>query len=142
MKLSKYFTLEEMVYSKKALELGLDNTPSEAIIEKLKFTCSEMDKIRERLGYPITVSSGYRSLKVNKAVGSKAKNSQHLEGEAMDFVCPKFGTPRQIVQEIIKSGIVFDQLIQEPTWVHISFKKTGNRKQVLIIDKNGARPFK
>jgi hypothetical protein len=144
MKLSKWFTLAEMIESQTAKKLGIDNTPSPAIIEQLKYTCSQLDLVRDYLKCPIIVSSGYRCLKLNRAIGSK-DTSQHPKGQAADMSSPLFGTPRQVVEAIIESGISFDQLILEnlhTVWVHISFKKSGNRKRVLIIDKNGARPFK
>lgn len=144
MRLSKWFTLAEMMESQTAKKLGIDNTPSPAIIEQLKYTCSQLDLVRDYLKCPIVVSSGYRCLKLNRAIGSK-DTSQHPKGQAADMSSPLFGTPLQVVEAIIKSGISFDQLILEnlhTEWVHISFKKSGNRKQVLIIDKNGARPFK
>lgn len=144
MKLSKWFTLAEMIESHTAKKLGIDNTPSPVIIEQLKYTCSQLDLVRDYLKHPIVVSSGYRCLKLNRAIGSK-DTSQHLKGEATDMTSPLFGKPRKIVEAIMKSGISFDQLIYEnlhTEWVHISFKRSGNRKQVLIIDKNGARPFK
>lgn len=140
--LSKYFTLAELTVSNKAKELKLNNIPSGKQLENLKYTAARMDAVRELLGHPIIVSSGYRSPAVNKAVGSKAKHSQHMEGQAVDFTCPGFGTPKQIVEAIIKSKIEYDQVIQEfGTWVHISFKDGINRKQALVIDSNGTRFF-
>lgn len=133
MQLSKNFTLDEFTVSQTASRNGISNKPTEEVLERLVNTAESMEKVRKLLGYPINISSGYRSPELNKAVKGAA-TSQHLTGEACDFTCPKFGTPRQIVDKIQKSAIDFDQLILEwDSWVHISFKRGGNRKQVLAI---------
>ena len=141
MMLSPNFALSEFTESQTAARLGLDNDPPAELYETLKATARCMEDIRDLLGgKPVLVSSAYRSPEVNKAVGGSA-NSQHTKGEAVDFTCPKFGTPREIVAKIKDSPLLFDQLILEyDRWVHISFS-SRNRRQVLIIDRNGTRPF-
>ena len=141
MMLSPNFALSEFTESQTAARLGLDNDPPAELYETLKATARCMEDIRDLLGGKVVlVSSAYRSPEVNKAVGGSA-NSQHTKGEAVDFTCPKFGTPREIVTKIKDSPLLFDQLILEyDRWVHISFS-TRNRRQVLIIDRNGTRPF-
>lgn len=47
--------------------------------------------------------------------------SDHRKGDAIDFSCPQFGSPFSVAQAIQASDIKYDQLIQEGTWVHISF---------------------
>lgn len=141
--LSPNFTLEELTVSQSAARLGLSNIPDPKALQNLTFTASRLEDVKKVLqGKPILVSSGYRSPAVNKAVGSKAKHSQHMDGEAVDFTAPRFGTPKEIVKAILASKIDFDQIIHEfDSWVHISFKKAGNRKQALVIDKSGTRLF-
>ena len=141
MMLSPNFALSEFTESQTAARLGLDNDPPAELYETLKATARCMEDIRDLLGGKVVlVSSAYRSPEVNKAVGGSA-NSQHTKGEAVDFTCPKFGTPRDIVTKIKDSPLLFDQLILEyDRWVHISFS-TRNRRQVLIVDRNGTRPF-
>ena len=141
MNLSLYFTLDEMTTSQTATRANIDNIPTGSELESLKFTAQQMDKVRQHLGKPVFISSGYRSPKVNKLVGG-VPSSQHTKGEAVDFTCPNFGTPREIVKSLKSSGIDFDQLILEfDRWVHISFTRNSNRKQVLVIDHNGTRNF-
>ncbi len=142
--LSEHFTLEELTFSQTAARKGLDNTPSKEIVLNLTYTANKLELVRELLGNkPLIISSGYRSPEVNKAVGSTAKRSQHLTGEAVDFTCPQFGTPRQIVKAIQASDIDYDQVILEfDRWVHISFTRSGsNRNQALVIDSSGTRLF-
>lgn len=136
--LSEHFSLKELTVTSK----NIDNTPTAEILESLKYTAKQMELVRALLAKPIKVTSAYRSPAVNKAVGG-ATSSQHLLGQAVDFTCTSFGTPRDIVLAILASGTVFDQLICEyNSWVHISFKETNNRKQALVIDARGAKEFK
>ena len=133
MQLSKNFSLDEFTFSQTASRVGIDNTPTEEVLENLKHTAENMEKVRKILGYPILISSGYRSPALNRTIGG-AKNSQHMQGEAVDFTCPKFGTPREIVNKLKDYDLPFSQLILEyERWVHISFTKGSNRKQVLVI---------
>ena len=66
-------------------------------------------------------------------------------GEAADFICPRFGTPAEIVAAVRDSGIPFDQLILEYArngggWVHMSFTDRP-RRMALEIDAQGTRPL-
>ena len=137
MKLSKYFDSRELIFSKIAEENGIDNMPDAKTLETLKYTASQLDKVRELLGKPVNVSSGYRCLQVNRRLGSK-DTSQHLKGEAIDFKCELFGNPKKVFDKIRESNIHFDQLILEfNQWVHISFVKNGGRRECLIYDRFG-----
>lgn len=140
MNLSPHFTLEEMTVSQAAARKGLDNTPSPDVLARMRNTAQGMEGVRVVLGgAPIIISSGYRSPAVNAAVGG-AKNSQHMTGEAVDFTAPRFGSVGEVFEAIKRSGVKFDQLIQEfGSWVHISFSDKP-RGQTLIIDRNGTRP--
>lgn len=139
MKLSKYFTYSELTFSETAKRLKYTNQPPPKELKSLTNTAQQLDKVRELLGCPVIVNSGYRSLVVNRAIGS-SDNSQHVRGEAVDFRTHQY-TPRQIVEMIKKSDIPYDQLILEyESWVHISFS-ARNRRQVLIIDSKGSRNF-
>lgn len=137
MKISKYFTLEEMLASQKAARLKIDNSPSLQHLANIKRTCMLADQVREYLGCPMLVSSGYRSLKLNVAVGG-SKTSSHCQGQAIDFTSPQFGVAKDVFEAIKKSGIKYDQLILEypdsdSPWVHIGFAEPM-RNQTLIYD--------
>lgn len=135
--LSKYFSLRELIFSKLAQAHDIDNMPDAETLDALKYTASQLDKVRELLNNPVNISSGYRCLQVNRRIGSK-DTSQHLKGEAIDFKCELFGNPKQVFEAIKKSNIQFDQLILEfNSWVHISFVKSGGRRECLIIDRFG-----
>jgi hypothetical protein len=143
MNLSPNFTLEELTHSEIAERLGLDNTPDEKVKANLVRLAKFLEEVRAILKRPIMVNSAYRSPKVNEAVGSKP-TSQHCMGCAADIKVPGL-TPDNIVKEIIKTNLEYDQLIREfDSWVHISIPNNfadKPRKQVLIIDKSGTRPY-
>lgn len=139
MKLSTYFSLDEMIASDYAARHGMDNTPPKLELENLTYTAEMLDRVRSLLGVPVLVSSAYRSPAVNAAVGG-AKTSQHMLGQAVDFTAPSFGTPQQVANAIRKSHIPFDQLILEyGRWVHLSFVKSNPRGHVLTINLSGTK---
>lgn len=93
------------------------------LYSSIKNTAAWMEKVRKVLGNNIIiVSSWYRSPALNAAVGGST-TSEHMEGTAVDFVCPKFGEPVDIVRKLAQfdSKVYFNQLILEHSWVHISF---------------------
>lgn len=139
MNLSPHFTLEELTASQEATRKGLDNTPNAQVLQKLTMTAMKLEEVRSLLGVPLHISSGYRSAAVNKAVGG-APMSQHLLGEAVDFIAPQFGDPKAVCLAILAAKVKFDQLIYEfGQWTHISFVPNNPRGQVLTIDRLGTR---
>ena len=143
MNLSPNFTLEELTHSEIAERQGLDNTPNEDVKANLVRLARFLEEVRRALGRPIMVNSAYRSPQVNAAVGSKP-TSQHCIGCAADIKVPGL-TPDNIVKELLKTNLEYDQLIREfDSWVHISIPSKfadKPRKQVLIIDKSGTRSY-
>ncbi|WP_417153637.1 D-Ala-D-Ala carboxypeptidase family metallohydrolase [Rikenella microfusus] len=135
----KYFTIAELCRSTTADNKRIDNTPAPEIREKLQTLIEELlDPIREAWGKPIRVNSGYRCPTLNKAVGG-VSTSQHQKGEAADLNAGDPAKNRELFDKIVemqKAGrIAFDQLIDEAhyRWVHISYRKTDNRNQVLHL---------
>lgn len=141
MNLSAHFTLEEMVASSTAKAKKIDNTPTQEVINNLKELCvNVLEPLRVALGKPISVTSGYRSPALNKAVGGAVdKNgkpkSQHCFGQAADIQV-KGMTPKQVcdkIDELVRKGIIkaYDQLIEEygaTGWCHVSYVHNPNRK--------------
>lgn len=119
-KLSPHFTLEEATFSETATRRGIDNTPTEIVKANMVNAAEQMERVRSLLGCPVTISSWFRCLLLNRAIGS-SDTSDHRNGWAIDFIAPKFGTPKEVCKKIAASSIKFDQLIFEGTWVHISF---------------------
>jgi uncharacterized protein YcbK (DUF882 family) len=144
MQLTPHFTLDELTASETAERNGWDNSPNDAELANLTRLADFLEQVKVVMGgKPIMISSGLRTKKVNDAVGSK-DTSQHRTGCAADFKVPGM-TPDEVVRKIIASGIGYDQVISEfGRWVHISVpssEDTSPRKQALVIDKAGTRPF-
>jgi zinc D-Ala-D-Ala carboxypeptidase len=144
MRLSENFSLEELTASETAARKGIDNTPSEEVINNLKRLAAALQEVRALLNHrAILISSGYRSPELNQAVGGSA-TSDHCKGLAADFICPSYGTPNDIVRAIAASGLSFKQVIREfDKWVHLAIEEEGQepRKQALIIDREGTRAY-
>lgn len=135
-RLSKNFTWEEASHSDKAEFLGIDNTPTDAQhIANIKTTSERMEIVRRILGEPIDVNSWFRCEKLNEAVGGSTP-SQHVLGLAVDFVCPGFGVPEEIVRclSTYKDVLFFDQLICEyGRWVHIGWATAGTKGRGQVL---------
>jgi hypothetical protein len=143
MNLSPNFTLEELTVSEIAARKGLDNTPNATEVANLVRVAELLEQVRALLGKPILVNSAFRSKQVNDAVGSR-DTSQHRLGCAADIRVPGM-SPKQVVQACIDAKLPFDQVIEEfDSWTHISVPNTKEqqpRRQALIIDKSGTRPY-
>ncbi|TSP13968.1 D-Ala-D-Ala carboxypeptidase family metallohydrolase [Cupriavidus campinensis] len=138
-KLSEHFFLLEFLVSDTAARRGIDNTPSDEVIANLRRVASKLEEIRALTKRPIVVTSGYRSLALNRAVGG-SKTSAHVQGLAADIHCQPF-TPFELGQMLIDAKIDFDQLIQEGTWLHVGLAAAGKkpRRQLLtaVFGKEG-----
>lgn len=137
--LSPHFALAELTVSATAARLGLDNTPSPRMVDELARTAARLENVRAILGHkPVIVLSGFRSAEVNKAVGGSA-TSAHMKGMAVDFICPGFGSPRQVALRLAQALRDYDQLILEhDQWVHVGFGP-GRRHQVLTATRRGGK---
>ena len=138
MQLSKNFKLNEFTASQTATRKGIDNTPAAPIIERLRMLANTLEQVRTLLGdNSIRISSGYRCLALNRAIGS-GDSSAHVQGYAVDFTCPNFGTPKEVANKIAQSDIKYDQIIYEGTWVHLSVDPR-NRRDVLTAHFKGGK---
>ena len=132
MKLTKNFSLEEMYMSDTARRCGIDNKPqTEEVVENLRALCTEvLQPLRDHLGRPVTITSGYRCKELNKRVGG-VRNSQHLKGEAADI---RVKNREELIEmmKFLMDETQFDQLIWEKAgateWVHVSYKRNGNNR--------------
>lgn len=129
------FSISELIHSDTAILCKINNMPDINALDcmlNLIFYC--LQPIRDKIKKPMIISSGYRCRALNDHPKIKgAKNSQHTKGQAVDFIVQGM-TIKQVIDFINKSGIEYDQLINEYNkWVHISFVKGKNRKQCFYV---------
>ena len=136
MKKIKYFSLSEFLNSATAKRLRIDNTPSFEVVDNLNKLADYLDVIREKVGKPILISSGFRCPVLNKAVGG-VSGSQHQKGLAADLICADMGSLEKVLRET--GG--FDQLIKEhrkgskSLWYHVSVApRNGKPRQQIIMN--------
>jgi hypothetical protein len=148
MKISNYVSLSEVTKSNTALRRGIDNTQmSEEQLANFKTLATKVfDPLREWVGGPVKINSGYRSEALNKAIGGSSK-SQHCANNGAAFdIDDTFGHKTNAEMfEYIKENLPYDQLIWEfgddnnPAWVHVSYvSPEENRRQILYAKKNSA----
>lgn len=131
--LSPHFQLSELLVTNSGARAGLDNTPSTAVIANLKRLAGTLENVRSYLfSTPIIISSGYRSPAVNALIGGAA-NSAHTQGLAVDFTAPGYGRPSAIAKALAGSGLLFDQLIYEGTWVHLGLAPQGQAPRMQVL---------
>ena len=146
MQLSKHLSLAEVTRSESAKRNGISNQPTVEHLNNFKLLAEKVfEPIREHFKVPIHISSGYRSLALNKKIGGSS-SSQHCSGEAIDIDMDGTSITNKQVFDFIKQHLEFDQLIWEfgttsnPDWVHVSYESTGKqRKQVLRAIKQGGK---
>ena len=135
--MTPHFTLAELTHTD---HRSLNNTPNPGELANLKKLAEFLETVKTTLGgKPVIISSAYRSKAVNDSVGSK-DTSDHRLGLAADFRVPGM-TPDAVVRTIIAANLPYQQIIREfDAWTHISISDKP-RRQALIIDKAGTRPF-
>ena len=136
MKKIKYFSLSEFLNSATAKRLRIDNTPSFEVVDNLNKLADYLDGIREKVGKPILISSGFRCPVLNKAVGG-VSNSQHQKGLAADLICADM----ESLEKVLRETGGFDQLIKEHRkgsksfWYHVSVPpRNGKPRQQIIMN--------
>ena len=144
MKLSDNFTLNEFTKSQTADRKGIANNPNEIHVMAMESLCYNiLERVRAAFGKPIIVNSGYRSVALCEAIGSKS-TSQHCDGEAVDIEI--HGVSNYDLAKYIEKELNFDQLILEcwdgiepnSGWVHVSYvNDIANRKDVLTYTREG-----
>ena len=127
------FSISELVQSETAILHNINNMPDiDSLDNMLDLIYYVLQPIRDRLKKPMIITSGYRCHKVNELLNG-SKTSQHLKGQAADFIVPGMAVD-DVIQFIRNSYIEYDQLLNEyDKWIHISFDKGNNRQQYYKI---------
>jgi hypothetical protein len=133
MRISEHISFEEAVLSPTAIRNGIDNMPNDQELHNMKLVAENcFEPLRKMWGKPIKINSFFRSQKLNQLVGG-SPSSQHTKGQAIDITTGTKAENKKLFE--LAKTLEFDQLINEYDylWLHISFKATGNRKQILVI---------
>ena len=156
--LSPHFCLDEFTKSATARKHGIDNTPPQEAVDNLKALCQGcLEPLREALGLPVVITSGYRTKALNSMLAHSSERSQHMLGQAADFYVaepkdlnlepgtlnPAKPTRRELLIKafrliILDEGIDYDQLILYPSFIHVSYvSRERNRRTILLGMRNG-----
>lgn len=163
--LTPHFALREFTESATAMKHGIDNRPTPEVVENLKQLCQHtLEPLREKLGLPIAITSGFRTKALNDIIVHASRKSQHMSGQAADFYVK--GIAGQACNEgastpsansrtssannehellirafrliITDESIDFDQLILYPNFIHVSYvSQERNRHQITKANGNG-----
>ena len=168
MKLSEHFCLDEFTKSSTAMKHGIKNTPPQEAVDNLRALCQGcLEPLREALGLPVVITSGYRTKALNSMLAHSSERSLHMLGQAADFYVGqspvsgsrfqvsddlnhetgdspmKLETPRQRLIRafrliILDESIDYDQLILYPSFIHVSYESSErNRRNILLGMRNG-----
>lgn len=144
--LSPHFELREFTVSATARKYGIVNEPPAEAVENLKALCVHtLEPLREALGLPIVITSGYRCKALNDKIGHHSDRSQHMKGQAADLVVHTDDTDNrrkrliQAFRQILTDPkISFDQVIIYPSFIHVSYVSNGkNRRKITKGYGNG-----
>ena len=130
--LSDHFTLEEMTASEMARKMHIDNTPPDSAIKNLKILCTQvLEPARQRYGHPLTITSGFRCLKLNRLVGGQP-NSYHLKGMAADIRISDLLAAKRLA-ELLNDQQLCDLVLVEYSraggqWLHVQFSRNPRHK--------------
>ena len=138
--ISKHITMAEATNSETAKKLGISNLPNEVELANMKLVAEKcFEPVREWYGKPIKINSFFRCTKLNAAIGGSSGTSQHCFGQAIDLSA---GADNKKLFDWMRTNLKdWEQMIAEypvngiPAWIHISYKQTGNRKQILVAKK-------
>lgn len=138
-----HFKLSEFVSSETAEKQGIENNPSPEAVENLRLlSVHTLEPLREALGLPIVITSGYRCKALNDLIAHHSQRSQHMEGRAADFYV-NGSSHRELLIEafrtiITRPEIDYDQLIIYPTFIHVSFvSHSDNRHKIMSANGQG-----
>lgn len=139
MQLTPHFSLDELTRSNTAKRLDIRNEPNDVQVANLHTLAEGLELVRTKFNNnPIRVSSGFRSMDLNRVLKSK-DTSYHTFGLAADITIPGYHVS-EVMRTIADSSIEFQQLIFEyNSWIHIAFPKGTDKpkRQMLNINNDG-----
>lgn len=145
--LSPHFCLDEFTKSPTACKHGIANVPPAEAVDNLKRLCAgTLEPLREALGLPVVITSGFRTKALNDLLAHSSERSQHMQGQAADFYVDEGQSGLSRRELLIKAfrliitseQIDYDQLILYPSFIHVSYvSRERNRRTILLGMRNG-----
>ena len=151
--LTPHFALLEFTESATARKHGIRNSPPQEAVRNLSCLCRNvLEPLREAMGLPVIITSGYRCKALNDIVSHRSNRSQHLVGRAADFYVgwssrlngrgpsTGSGTRERLIKAFryIITNLDYDQLILYPTFIHVSYASPeANRHYIMTTQGNG-----
>lgn len=145
--LTPHFALREFIVSATAMKHGIDNRPTPEVVENLKRLCQHtLEPLREKLGLPIIITSGFRTKALNDIIVHASRKSQHMTGQAADFYIPEVSGNLSHRERLILAfrtiitnpEVDFNQLILYPNFIHVSYvSKETNRHKIMTAQGDG-----
>lgn len=132
--ISKNFSYHEFEHSEAARQYRIMNIISTPEVRDAvkSLVANLLQPLRDKVGRPLNISSGYRCAELNRKVGG-VPTSQHCKGEAADVWCATL-TPYQLARVVLENGIPYDQMILYPSFVHLSYRKDGEQRRQLLYN--------
>ena len=139
MKLTANFGLHEFLRSQTASRDNISMDPPIEVIDNLRRLCVDiLQPLRDHLGIPLTISSGFRPPELNALIGGST-TSAHMFGRAADIIVEGI-KPLQVAEAIVSLELPFDQVIHEfKGWVHVGISDGDIRLQELTATKDNGR---
>ena len=141
--LTPHFSLQEMTDSQTAKKHGIANVPTPEVVENLRRLCTHtLEPLREKLGLPIIITSGFRTKALNDIIVHASRKSQHMSGCAADFMVQGSNQHELLIMAfrliIEDESVDFDQLILYPNFIHVSYvSKETNRHKIMTAQGDG-----
>ena len=133
MMLSKHFSLDEFTCSATAQAMGIVNSPGSSELANLRFLCQEvLEPARKVIGEPIHITSGYRCLALNRAVGGVAQ-SYHVRGLAADLHIESDAHASRLADALDAQpycDLILVEHAHGASWLHVQARKLSPRHRV------------
>ena len=156
MLLTPHFALLEFTESATAKKRGIDNEPQpEAVVNLMRLCLNTLEPLREAIGLPVVITSGYRCQRLNDIISHSSKRSQHMQGQAADFYIgwsqgrrggSKAQAPSHRVRLIKAFRLIltceqidYDQLILYPNFIHVSYVSNERNRHAILIGRNDGK---
>lgn len=133
---SRSFSYHEFEASETAKDYRITNVITTAEVrDSIKALVDNvLQPLRDAIGVPLRISSGYRCPALNAKVGG-VPTSQHTRGEAADVWCATL-TPYQLACKVVELGLEYDQMVLYPGFLHLSYKLEGKQRMQILYNKS------